>query len=797
MISAHINDSGISQSVKEHLYNTSKYAAENGACVGLENTMKLAGILHDLGKNTSAFDDYIKSSQSGDSKVKRGDINHSSAGAKFLMNFPAAKTKTSELTKQLISCAIFSHHGLNDCLTYEGEDRFTQRICPNTEIFFDEAIENSSDILSENDISKLFEASDFEIKTAFEKITETAKIMDRDGNAGQNRFFLLGCLERLILSMLIDADRRDTAEFMSGINHERISGEEREIFYRRCLNLLENRLGGFECRNRIDELRKEMSEQCEAFALNHADGIYKLSIPTGGGKTYASMRYALNLALRKKKQHIIYIAPYLSILEQNAADIKKVFDDDEHILEHHSNVLFSDNESKESLNRYEILADDWSSPIILTTMVRFLDVLFGGSTSDVRRMHQLKNSVIIIDEAQSIPVKYTNLFNTMINFLNSVCNTTVVMCTATQPLFEKTKRPLIYSENSSIISNIEKYSSEFKRADILTDYAHVNADTDRLSDIITDVTGNNCLVILNTKSAVQKLYGSLKESISQDYELVQLTTFMCAQHRLDVIEALKQKLKDKKKIICISTQLIEAGVDISFETVVRSLSGLDSIAQAAGRCNRNGENITYGKTYIVNYTEENVSSLEDIKKAQEAMQTILYKSHDDLLMPKSIEKYYRQYFFDRESEMDFSLPKLNSQLTMYSLLADNRIGRTEYQKSQKRNYSYFIPQAFKTAASVFRPIDDSNSVGIIVYYGKSKKLLEQLRETDDFGEQKKILKKLQRYTVNIGRGSSMFRKINELNAFEDSMFEGSLLILSESYYDSNIGIKPELTELIF
>lgn len=792
---AHIDENNRIQTIKEHCRNTANYAAENGKAIDLENVMRLAGLLHDFGKNTKLFERYITDSHNGDKAARRGDVNHSSAGARFLMSYQCEGNISSELTKELISYAVFSHHGLNDCLTFEGEDKFSARINPKKEIYYDEAMKNSKDLFMQGEFDELFEKSNDEILVALNKIIAVKNAMARDKKGIDEQYFLIGCLARIILSMLIDADRRDTAEFMSGRLYERMSDDEREKFFKRCLHLLENRLNGFECRNKIDELRKEMSEQCESFARSKPNGIYRLSIPTGGGKTYSSMRYALSLSLRLHKQHVIYIAPYLSILEQNAADIKKVFDDNEHILEHHSNVLFSDDDNPEELEKYEMLSDDWSSPIILTTMVRFLDVLFGGSNSDIRRMHQLKNSVIIIDEAQSIPVKYINMFNTMINFLSNVCNTTVVMCTATQPLFERVQRPLLYSENRDIISDIEKYSSEFKRADILTDYAFENADTQRLSEIITEIMEKNCLVILNTKSAVQKLYDSLTQTLSPEYEIVQLTTYMCAQHRLDVIEELKQKLSDKQRLICVSTQLIEAGVDISFEAVVRSLSGLDSIAQAAGRCNRNGENEVNGRTYIVQYSEENVSPLEDIKKARESMQTILYKRYDDLLMPAAMEMFYKQYFFDRADEMDCSL-KLGTHITMYSLLARNSSAVKEYKKICNKKYAYYLSQSFKTAAACFKPIDDNNSVGIIVYYGKSKELIQRLYETSDFDEQRKILRQLQRYTVNIGKGSAMFRKISEINAFENSLFDGSLLILSESYYNET-GISPELSMLMF
>ncbi len=794
MFAAHIKDQD-EQSVQAHCEETAAYAKESGLVIGVGAAMYLAGLLHDLGKYNEAFNEYI---HNGERSAKK--INHSSAGAKYLLESFTAETPDERLTQQLIAYAIVSHHGLNDCLSCDGRDKYQTRIEPETNIFYDEVLKNSEMFLEEHDIPSLYSEACGEVGQLKEKIGRIAEKMGTEKPI-QEKTFMYGCLARIMLSMLMDADRRNTAEYMIGNIPQRLDTEQRVQYFSECLKKLNNRLDNFVIKNYIDELRNEMSDQCAAFAEKNGSGVYKLPIPTGGGKTYSSMRFALKLAVRERKERIIYTAPFLSVLEQNAQDIRNVFGDSDNILEYHSNVVFDENTDSEEMKNYELLSDEWSSPVIMTTMVRLLEVLFGGSTMDVRRMHSLKNSVIIIDEAQSVPVRYIHMFNTMINFLSGVCGTTVVLCTATQPIFESVKRPLLYSENSSIISDIEKYSAAFKRVDIVADHARIRNGTDSLCEFILHNTNKNSLVILNTKSAVQKLYEGMEERLSNEYRLIQLTTYMCAKHRLDLIEDMKAALENDQKIICISTQLIEAGVDISFETVFRSLSGLDNIAQAAGRCNRNGKAECIGKTYIICYDEEKVSSLEDIRESQNAMRTCLDKYHgEDLLMPESLCNYYKQYFFDRMNDMDAPAQKYGEQYdiqqSLYSFLGSNAVAKNEYKKNYGRKYSRPMPQSFKTAADLFSSIGKTNSVGVIVYYRDSKKLINRLYKETDFQEKKKILKQLQRYTVDVMISSKLFRELCEISAFEMLISGGSVLILTEKAYSRQKGVTAEILPII-
>ena len=344
-IAAHISEDGRIQTVAEHCKMVAKYAAENGKSINLEATMRIAGLLHDIGKNTDEFNTYIKAAHDKQ-PLSKGKLNHSSAGAKYLNDCIRVTTAKQSLTLQLISYAIVSHHGLNDCLSLNGDDKYTDRIDPSKDISYEAVVENSKGFIDSNEINSLFSDAVDEIQNVYKKLNMLSKEMlinvsDEENNTEykNNGWYLLGCLQRIVLSMLMDADRRDTAEFMDNERQYRLEPDETVQLWKNYQRKLDGRLNSFRGTDRISKLRKEMSDQCFSSSC-FSDGIYKLSIPTGGGKTYSGFRFALEEAIEKKKEHIIYIAPFLSILEQNAADIKNVFADDFHILEHHSNMLF-------------------------------------------------------------------------------------------------------------------------------------------------------------------------------------------------------------------------------------------------------------------------------------------------------------------------------------------------------------------------------------------------------------------------------------------------------------------------
>jgi CRISPR-associated endonuclease/helicase Cas3 len=784
----------IFQSVKDHCRNTAKYAEENGTGFEMSDTMYFIGLLHDIGKSTKEFDTYLERSFNKDTSVHRGEVNHSSAGARKILNEFQNDSPVGELLKEMAAYAVAAHHGIFDELNLSGDDKFSQRVFhPRKEIHYHEVQENCADWLNEKEICSLFSSATQELRDNLEKI-KTVAAPSPAGYKNEILLFEIACLQRMILSSLVDADRRDTSEFMSGSNQKRLSQNELSALWKHYDTLLEEKISGFSGEGKINRLRQEMSQQCADFA-SHDDGIYRLSIPTGGGKTIASMRYALKLAVRTGKRHIIYTAPYLSILEQNARDYEEIFQDPQHILEHHSNVVFEENESgsadREDLQQWELLAEDWSAPMILTTMVRFLDVLFGGSMQDIRRMHALCDSIIILDEAQSIPVKMIDLVNTALNFLNRVCHCTIIICTATQPLFEKTRRPLLFSSPKDMIREPAKYERCFERASIVNAMIPGGYGTEDLAAFIQDHFENNMLVILNTKTAVRKLYGELQDQMPSDVKLIQLTTFMCAQHRLDQIEQMKKSIRNNEKLICVSTQLIEAGVDISFQTVIRSAAGLDNIAQAAGRCNRNGEFPNEVRNvYVINYREENLNKLRDIRLAQEAFNAVVDTYHGKYLSQEAMDLYYQRYYFSRMDEMSYQMTQFDINDSLYDLLSENRKARNEFETGKQR-YPYPICQAYQTAYNAFQAIESTDQVGVIVPYGKGISLIEDLRNAYSLQAKKDILKQLQRYTVNLGRHSSLMKTLIERRGISDSELGGSVWILDPTFYDEN-GVDTEL-----
>lgn len=783
---AHINDERL-QTVQEHCENVSFYASSSAVSVHLSECMKLIGLLHDIGKNTEVFREYIKRAVDDPDHVHRGEINHSSAGGRWVAENLPNSTFTEKLTNQIISYAIISHHGLNDCLQPDGSDRYTARIYPERDIYYEEAALNMSSYLDTEYLKNVFSEAKDEVCHVLDKIKYMAeKAITRKQSAA---CFYISCLQRLMLSILIDADRKDTSEFMNKEKSNVLEDSERqylwEDYYRKVLDhiriIRNNTL--------ISKVRTEISDSCESFAEN-GDGIYRLAVPTGGGKTLSGLRYALTLAKKLHKNHIFYVAPYLSILEQNASEIREILDDDEHILEHHSNMQISEEDGEDAYN-YEQYIETWESPVILTTMVRFLDVLFGKSGSDIRRMHQLSDSIIILDEAQSVPVKTINLFNGMLNFLHNVCNSTIVLCTATQPVFEKTKFPLLYSEPADIIDN-SKYTDLFRRVEF-EDRTGVALCSEDMAELILKEMNRNILVILNTKAAVCSLAATLRSKT--DIRVIQLTTYMCPQHRLDKIIEIKNILQKNEKLICVSTQLIEAGVNISFEKVVRSSAGLDSIIQAAGRCNRNGENQQLGKTIIVDCKEENLSHLHDIYEGQKAMYSVLSTYGNDLLSDEAIEGYYRRYFFSRINEMDFCSSKLGT--TLYELLGDNKIGRKQYYLDHgKRAYKFPIGNAMKTAGELFSVIDSSGTVGVAVPYGKGAELIAQLKSSPSYYEKKRILKKMQRYTVSLSQNTEIYRNLYNRKAIE-VIEDLGIITLSAGFYDEEIGVTDVLQLYVY
>ena len=766
---SHINEKGEIQTNTTHSYGVAHIAHKALSPIGLGETAFLLGLIHDCGKFTEEFCDYIVRATSGE-KVKKGSVIHSFAAVSLLLNhFHSKKGEFSDAAAEVLACAAGSHHGLFDCVNQDGESGFRYRL--EKQVSYDKkAIQHYfEECCDEAKLKQHWEKSLGEMIPVLEKCMELGK------DDSETSFFV-GLLTRLITSALIDGDRTDTAQFMS---------EKSKLLYpdcfdwSACLDRIRAYLGGFPAETNIQKARRNLSELCEK-ASEQRSGIYRLDMPTGAGKTLGALRYAVAHAAKYTKKRILYVVPLLSILDQNSKVIRSAVQDDAAILEHHSNVVKEDF-SGEDLQKYELLSENWNAPIVITTMVLFLNALFGGQTTQIRRFSALCDSVVILDEVQSIPNKMLSLFNLAVTFLSEVCRATIILSSATQPTFENDKidHHLLVPPQSLLDKMLLKqYEDVFTRTRIL------DRGSMRIEDIPT-IAGRllednrSVLVVCNKKSEAEIIYQACK---NLDCLCFHLSASMCMRHRKDVLEKIGEALQSDQKIICVSTQVIEAGVDISFESVIRLTAGIDSIVQAAGRCNRNGEKES-SDVYIVNASNEQLKGLVDTKVAQDATLMLLSAFHKDparfgekLSGEEAVQYYYQTLYggFNRK----YTEYALESGTTIFDLLSDG---------ATPENYSeeYYLTQAFKTAGNAFEALD-SNQTSVIVHYGDNDKLLQQLKSDKlSFEEQKGFLNRLKPYTVAVyDYQKKMYDEWGALQYF----MEDTVLVLHKEYYSAETGL---------
>ena len=511
---AHINKELQEQSLQEHCVNTYEAIKEVASERKLTHCLKLAALLHDCGKASEAFQQYLM--KAVQENIILPKVNHSSAGAQILLETCKLYNSSDDtLAKLMLSQTIVSHHGLNDFLDLNGNNKLQKRCYPEKVLDMDHIKSYLEETTRMQDIIKLYEEAREEI---FQYVRNFTKL--NRTNDCKDVLFYLGALQRMLISLLVHGDREDTRNFME---HTQTVCYQTQDLWQEASEKLESYLSDITANataNEINALRASISEQCKGFGAR-APGIYRLSCPTGSGKTLASLRYALQHAQRYHKKHIIYVAPYKTILEQNAEVLKQFFAEDS-VLEHHSNIIPSE------YTDYDYFSSSWNKPVILTTAVRLFDVLFKDRTTDVRRFHQLADSILIFDEAQKIPVKTVFMFNEMMNFLAYNCNTTIILCTATQPLLEKTKYPIQLSSEPEIICQTEALQKKFKRVHIEDACRKDGYTMLDLADFIFQkmIPGNSLLTIVNTKAEALSLYHAcIQHQEINDHPLIILTLY--------------------------------------------------------------------------------------------------------------------------------------------------------------------------------------------------------------------------------------------------------------------------------
>ena len=558
---------------------------------------------------------------------------------------------------------------------------------------------------------------------------------------------------KFLYSCLVDADRCDAA----GIHDDSSVPEWDEVIRR-----LEGRMATFvDLGRRIDKVRGKIAHACEEAGASRPKGVFTLSVPTGGGKTLASLRFALEHAKKYRLKRVVYVIPYLSIIDQMSDELKKIFgnDVDQWVLEHHSGFDIPDD--LDTMEEYKCLSERWERPIILTTMVQFLETVVSNRASVLRKFHNMSEAVFVFDEIQALPVTCTYLFNSTVNFLAEQAGSTIVLCTATQPHLNKVDFPVQLSKWHSLVELCEEDLSVFQRTEIV-DLTHTEMSVAELAEFAEKsvLAGESTLLVVNTKQVANDVYLAVKER--NQVEAYVLTTNMCAQHRLDTLEKIRLRLEGESgetPFLCVSTQLIEAGVDVSFGCVVRALAGWTSIVQSAGRCNRHGECNGPKKVYVVKVAEK-LNNLPDIAMGKEMSARVLNESKGlDLSSSKVMDCYCDYYFYRQKEKMGYPVEKLHT--TIFNLLGKNDLGSQAYRNLHNGIKYPGLPSAFKTAAENFKVIEGHRIDVLVPYEDKEGKipvyeLIEQLKSTREIKDRREryltrvsIIRKLQRYVVSV------------------------------------------------
>lgn len=801
-----------------HLRGTGILTRRFARKIGLPNLGELMGLLHDLGKYSLSFQTYLLSAvgclapdadEFVDAQAKKGRIDHSSAGAQVAWRTLAPQGKLPQLVAQWLALCIASHHsGLIDCLTPAGRDRFKERMeKSDAETHTLEAEQRAdADILRR--IQSLLNAPALlqEVTQLIERIQQRSSVHKLTGTPFPH--MQLGLAVRFTFSCLVAGDRIDTAHFMNPAGVRFRQGGPYH-YWAVLASRLERHLAAMPARHAIDAQRQAISDACRDAATRPA-GIYTLSVPTGGGKTLASLRFALHHAAKRRLDRVIYIIPYTSIIDQNAEVVRNVLEPEaplgnsrRTVLEHHSN-LGAEQQTYED----KLLCEDWDAPVIYTTMVQFLEALFGAGTRGVRRMHQLANAVLIFDEVQTVPMRCVHLFNQALNFLVQESNSTVVLCTATQPLLHQVdskKGALMLAPQAELMPDANSLFRTMKRVDVHDKRRSGGWCDADLSEFAIEALREqgSCLVIVNTKKAARQLY-QLVVSETGTEGIFHLSTDMCPTHRKAVLaEVIKNLEIPGQRVLCISTQLIEAGVDVDFRTVIRFLAGLDSIAQAAGRCNRHGRPEP-GQVYIVNPEHENLDLLPDIAKGRDQAQVILdrYKLNPeiyghDILGRRAMQEYYEHYFFQLKQEMSYRLSKERFYgATLLELLSTQDTAKETYMRQQKEQPPYHMLHAHMSAAQAFKAIETQTESVIVPYEEEGRKLLLDLNAQFDEPQAgprdpaaaAKLLQQAQQYTVNVSPW--MLRQLVSIGAVSPLGNTG-VYCLDNRFYDAQFGLSTE------
>ncbi len=725
---AHINEKTKEiQTVKEHSENTAELCRKF-AIPPLKDLSYVSGLFHDMGKFSKSFQERIRG--------KPIRVEHSTCGAQALKEHYG-----DSAMRWMMEYVIVGHHtGLPDGGN-KGDDPGDPTLHARLERKFE-------------DISAYKEAF------AFPELDESALghflVADCQNDMGR-LVDKVAFLIRYLFSCLVDADSMDTANFCKeGELPRDLHGD-----FHRCLEKINHKLNSFVCKTALQKSRALLQEQAFERAKEDAE-IYLMNMPTGSGKTLASAKIALERALKGKKKRIIYVIPYNSIIDQTVEEFEKIFGKDMEILRHQSSFSFEEAEDKSEDYREaaKSAVENWDAPFIVTTAVQFFETVHGSKRGKLRKMHNIGDSILIFDEAHLMPEAYLQPCLQSVSYITRYLNSEAIFLTATMPDFSQLFRK--YALPDMTMQELIQDKSAFVNFDKCKYRCIGETGADAL--LAKSAAYPSSLIIVNTKKKAKQLFKTCK---LQERKVYHLSTYMTPFDRQRVLAEIKEQLQqlendiskgeeipDNRKVTIISTSLIEAGVDLDVFTVFRELSGLDSILQAGGRCNREGKRAD-AETFIFELREEEDKGIR-AKSFKEAIAKNVIKSYENISDPACIEEYY-------------------------SRLLSNPLMEEEAQKYvMHRQCTSFVDIPFRTYAENFRLIDGNTESVLVGRDEKSKALIQKLKT-----EGAVDVRKIQKYVCQLKQYE--LEDLYKQNAVKE-YGNGIWCLENEDYYDKEEGM---------
>ncbi|CAK8720701.1 MAG: CRISPR-associated helicase, Cas3 family [Candidatus Electronema aureum] len=712
------------QSLEDHLQKAADRCRQFAEQFNAGAWGELAGRFHDLGKGSREFQAYLRHENGIEDEFSphynsRWRRDHATFGARHLY-------KLSQDAGKLLSYCIAGHHnGLQNWSngTTDGglKNRLADKVIKEVFFSFDQQPTISSQLPFQMGEQKLF--------------------------GFQLQFFI-----RMLFSCLIDADRLDTERFCNPDKAEKRINElplqELHSIFWKNFDALRKKAKEKAAHSKVNVIREKVLADCLA-AAQRQPGLFTLTVPTGGGKTLASLAFALEHAQQHKQfRRIIYVIPFTSIIEQNA----RVFRDmlgNEAVLEHHSNFTPDKDDWKS-----ELAAENWDAPVVVTTNVQFFDSFFACKTSPCRKLHNVAGSIIIFDEVQAIPVERLQPCLEVLRELTRNYGVTAVLCTATQPAIGKSDefKAGLALEQAEIIRDVPKLFKELQR----TRMTWLGKQTQE--EIAAKLRQEEqVLCVVSTRDQAATLFEQIKEE--KEDGIFHLSALMYPLHRSRVLQEIRERLRLRQPCRVISTQLIEAGVDVDFPVVYRSLAGMDSIAQAAGRCNREGL-LAIGEIFV--YEPEKNSNLSYFRQTADSAKRLFGRFADKFLEPECIQEYFADYFWKNQQRIE-----------------ENDILKLCQAGAQKGDFAFEEIAAFKM-------IDTANKAIVIALEDEALKLVSQLEYAE---YSRSILRKLQHYTVQVYPN-----QFNELKCWLEEAYKGVFVLKSSEMYSQETGLKCKSPE---